>query len=436
MLWCFHEEERCQTVRYGIFFILFILLFSAAGCSEKPSQPSITDQQTAAEQPLSTEQPRGTEQPTSTEPSPVAEENVWPALKLVEAYPNVSFNQPLEFLPAPDGSNRVFIVEKSGKIYTLDNDPEVKTANLFLDLSSRVDSSASEKGLLGMAFHPRFEENGFFYVNYTNRSQTVIARYTLDRDPPLQPMIQSEQVLLTIPQPYQNHNGGHLDFGPDGYLYIGTGDGGSAGDPQGQAQNLKSLLGKILRIDVDQNQNGDLYSIPLDNPLEGNLKGYREEIYAYGFRNPWKFCFDLKNSRLWVADVGQNTVEEIDIVEKGLNYGWNRMEGSLCYPPSNDCSKEGLQLPIWEYKHPLGKSITGGYPYYGNRIAGLSGTYVYGDFVTGLIWGLRLDHDFVPENKLLIESNLKISSFGIDQNNEIYILDFQGKIYKFQEIIQ
>lgn len=396
-------------MKYSKLFILLLTLSFLMGCSGKPTQPSTPNQTNTGGQ------------------------KTLPALELVEAYPQLSFRQPVEYLHAGDGSDRVFVVEKGGKIYVFDNDPQVAAANIFLDLSSKVDSGSSEKGLLGLAFHPRFAQNGFFYVNYTDRSNTIVARYQVNAGQPDRGLLDTEQVLLTIAQPYPNHNGGHLAFGPDGYLYIGMGDGGSGGDPQGNAQNLTSLLGKMLRIDVDQADDGKLYGIPADNPLAGNTSGYREEIYAYGLRNPWKFSFDIKNGRLWVADVGQNQVEEIDIIEKGLNYGWNIMEGSQLYNASDSSRKEGLQLPVWEYRHPLGQSITGGYVYYGSQSPSLTGSYVYGDYVTGLIWALRLDDAAAPQNQLLLESNLNISSFGLDKNNELYIVDLGGKIYKLEE---
>lgn len=361
--------------------------------------------------------------------------NGLPSFNLIDAYPNLSFDQPVEYVPAVDGSNRVFVVGRTGKIYVFNNDPQVEQASIFLDLSSRIDTSYIEKGLLGLAFHPNFAQNGLFYVNYTDRTHTIIARYRVDPANPDQGLFNSEEILLTIAQPYKNHNGGHLAFGPDRYLYIGMGDGGSAGDPQGNAQNLGSLLGKMLRIDVDQASAGRMYGIPADNPWAGNQDGFREEVYAYGFRNPWKYSFDAQNGRLWVADVGQDTVEEIDIVEKSLNYGWNTMEGSLCYPASINCITQGLQLPIWEYHHPIGNSITGGYVYYGSQTPSLYGAYIYGDFGKGQIWALWIDAAQVPHNYLVLPTTINISSFGLDQKQELYILDLGGKIYKLEEAI-
>jgi glucose/arabinose dehydrogenase len=350
-------------------------------------------------------------------------------IRIAEAYPNLSFSQPLEYLHAGDGSGRVFVLEKTGRIKVFQNDPQVQAAGVFLDLSGAVDSSASEKGLLGLAFHPNYANNGFFYVNYTDWSGTVIARYQADPADPNRALPGSGTVLMSFPQPYANHNGGHLAFGPDGFLYIAVGDGGSAGDPQGNAQNRGSILGKILRIDVDNPGGGRPYGIPADNPFVGNNEGFLEEIYAYGLRNPWKFSFDQKSGWLWAADVGQNRVEEIDIIQKGANYGWNIMEGSLCYPSSASCDRSGLTLPVWEYQHPTGNSVTGGYVYYGSNIPGLNGAYVYGDFGSGMIWALWLDSTGA-DNRALLDTGLNISSFGLDQENEMYVVDYRGKIYK------
>lgn len=397
---------------YKLLIVAIMLLL--AGCQERtiifpPGQPSA-------------------QEPGLPNNSPTAE---FPAVELVDSFPKLSFKQPVELVRPDDDSNRLFVVEKQGRIYAFENNPLVTSPILFLDISNRVDSGASEKGLLGLAFHPAFAQNGIFYVNYTNRSETIVARYQTSGDSNQTAPSDSEQILMTIPQPFANHNGGRLAFGPDGFLYIATGDGGAAGDPRGNAQNRSSLLGKILRIDVGQ-ASGDLaYGIPHDNPFAGNKDGYRQEIFAYGLRNPWKFSFD-NIGRLWVADVGQNTVEEIDVVYKGLNYGWNIMEGSLCYPASNNCNREGLELPVWEYRHPLGNSITGGYVYNGKLIPQLNDAYIYGDYVTGRIWALRLEEGQVTTNAELVDSQLNISSFRVDQNGELYIVDLGGKIYRLQ----
>ncbi|MGK7369187.1 MAG: PQQ-dependent sugar dehydrogenase, partial [Candidatus Halalkalibacterium sp. M3_1C_030] len=242
----------------------------------------------------------------------------------------------------------------------------------------------------------------------------------------------SETPILQYNQPESNHNGGHLSFGPDGYLYIASGDGGGGGDPYDNGQDPSTLLGNILRIDVDASSNGNKYAIPPNNPFVGNDQGYREEVYAYGLRNPWRFSFDSENGRLFAADVGQNQYEEIDIIESGGNYGWNIMEGAHCYN-SDSCDQSGLILPIWEYDHSEGQSITGGYVYRGPSLNGLTGQYIYGDFSSGRIWALDVSDTDDPSNSELIDTDLNISSFGTDANNELYICSFDGNIYRLIE---
>lgn len=347
-----------------------------------------------------------------------------------DAFPGISFNRPLGLQNAGDGSGRLFVVEQGGRIYLIYNDLG-DDARLFLDITGRVDDSGNEMGLLGLAFHPDFKDNGNFFLNYTDGNNTVISRFTVNIDNPDSADPESEEIILTFPQPYSNHNGGHLEFGPsDGYLYIATGDGGSGGDPQGNAQNLETLLGKILRIDVDNKDTGLNYAIPPDNPFYDNAGGYREEIYAYGLRNPWRFSIDALTSRLWAADVGQNRIEEINIIEKGGNYGWNIMEGSLCFNPPESCDPTGLELPVYEYEHHLGRSITGGFVYRGEDMPALEGAYIYADFISGIIWGLWYREGEESRNFTLVETGLNISSFGIDENYELYLTAFDGKIYR------
>jgi glucose/arabinose dehydrogenase len=240
----------------------------------------------------------------------------------------------------------------------------------------------------------------------------------------------SELVLLEINQPFSNHKGGQLAFGADGYLYIGMGDGGSGGDPLGNGQNRASLLGKILRIDVNSPSQGRNYKIPPDNPYAGNTAGYREEIYAYGFRNPWRFSFDQLTGSFWVADVGQNEREEIDLVGKGKNYGWNIMEGTLTYSGG---SQVGLELPVWEYSHAEGIAVIGGYVYRGTNLTGLNNKYIYGDYGSGKIWALQYDGIAASVNTLLADTNLNPSSFGLDEKNELYFCALDGKIYLLKQ---
>ncbi len=363
----------------------------------------------------------------------ITQENTNP-YTVVEAFPNLTFSQPVGLYHANDGTNRLFVLEQAGKIYVFENNNETSTKTLFLDITDRV-LSGGELGLLGMAFHPNFSQNGLFYLDYTasNPRRTIIAEYTIDSTDPNKADKNSERIILEVEQPYSNHNGGQIAFGPDNYLYIALGDGGSGGDPQGNGQNLKTLLGSILRIDVDHQEDGKNYSIPDDNPFKGNTNGYREEIYAYGLRNPWRFSFDNETGWLWAADVGQNKWEEIDIIEKGKNYGWNIMEGNHCYQPSSNCDQTGLELPIWEYGHDAngGYSITGGFVYRGSELPELNGWYIYGDYVVGKIWALCYNGIDPPTNVKLADTSLYISSFGVDENNELYIVSHgNGKIYK------
>lgn len=351
------------------------------------------------------------------------------------AFPNLTFNQPVGITYADgDRTNRLFVVEQAGRIKVFENSKNASSSKVFLDISDRV-LSGGEQGLLGLAFHPLFRQNRFFYVDFVadNPRRTVIARYTATAMDPDQADRNSEFILLEVIQPFPNHNGGQLAFGDDGFLYIGLGDGGSAGDPFGNAQNRSSLLGKILRIDVDSTSEGKNYSIPSDNPFAGNTLGYYPEIYAYGLRNPWRFSFDQATGTLWVGDVGQSQREEIDLVENGKNYGWNIMEGTLCYSPSTDCNQTGLESPVWEYSHAEGSSVIGGFVYRGSNLNGLNGAYIYGDYGSGKIWALHFDNIGGFTNTLLVDTSLSISSFGLDADAELYFTAFDGKIYKLSQ---
>jgi glucose/arabinose dehydrogenase len=325
---------------------------------------------------------------------------------------------------------RLFVVEKVGRILMFE--AQAIEPRLFLDISGRVGSSGSEQGLLSVAFPPDFDSSEAFYVNYTNRNgDTVVARFQLaDSDPP-QGDPDSEQRLLEITQPAGNHNGGQLAFGPDGYLYIGMGDGGRAGDPWGNAQNPEALLGKLLRIDVSGLES---YRIPSDNPFV-DWSDVRSEIWALGLRNPWRFSFDRTTGHLYIGDVGQNLYEEISFQagtsSGGENYGWDVMEGSHCFEPSEGCDTTGLIPPVAEYDHSFGCSVTGGYVYRGDHYPELRGTYFYGDFCSGNLWGLRRGSDGAWQNELLLQSGLSISSFGEDAAGELYVLDYRdGTVYR------
>jgi glucose/arabinose dehydrogenase len=353
--------------------------------------------------------------------------------QLTPAFSNLSFNSPVELKPAGDGSNRLFVLEQRGLVKVFRNEASVAQAETFLDISARV-SAGGETGLLGVAFHPSFSTNGQFFVNYTRQSngqlQSVISRFQSNKTVG---DAASEEILLTFNQPYSNHNGGNILFGKDGFLYIATGDGGSGGDPMNNSQNLGSLLGKILRIDVNSKATGLNYAIPADNPFKATSNA-RPEIYAYGLRNPWKVTEDRATGKFWIADVGQNAREEVDILEKGGNYGWKVAEGKICYSPSTNCNRTGFVEPVFEYGTSEGRSITGGYVYNGKRLSAIKGQYIYGDYVSGTIWALKYDEaSKQATNTLLTRLVGSLSSFGEDEAGELYLLNYQtGKIQQLE----
>jgi len=342
--------------------------------------------------------------------------------------------QPVGLVHAGDGSRRLFIIEQVGVIRILKKDQVLQKP--FLNIRKRV-ASGGEKGLLGLAFHPDFAKNHRLFVNYTEATpeglfgglQTVIAEYRAD---PEEGFVnpKTERRLLTIRQPFSNHNGGQIAFGPDGMLYIGMGDGGAGNDPEGHAQNLRSRLGKLLRIDVNRKEGGRPYGIPKDNPFR-TQRGIAPEIWAYGLRNPWRFSFDFKSGTLYLADVGQNRREEIDLVQKGGNYGWNVMEGKICTPmlrPS--CNQSRYAAPLFDYPRTEGTVVIGGYRYRGRSISALKGAYIYGDFGNGHIWMLRHKGMEVTQQGLLLETGRMISAFGEDKAGELYVVDYAGKVLK------
>ncbi len=349
----------------------------------------------------------------------------------IGAVPIVSgLASPVALAHAGDGSGRLFIVLQEGQVVIFDGNQLLATP--FLDITSFV-SCCGERGLLSVAFHPNYPINGFFYVNYTDSNgNTVIARYTVSADPDVADP-NSGVIVLTISQPFSNHNGGQLQFGPDGYLYIGMGDGGSGGDPQNNAQQLNTLLGKMLRIDVDS---GLPYAIPSDNPFVGDPSAL-DEIWSLGLRNPWRFSFDRLTGDLFVADVGQSAWEEVNAQPAGSsgaeNYGWRLMEGNHCFNPSVNCNDGTLTLPIIEYDHSLGCSITGGYRYRGSEILELEGTYLYADFCSGRIWGANEDGIGGWVTNELSHTNFSITTFGEDEAGEIYFAHYDssnGVIYR------
>lgn len=358
--------------------------------------------------------------------SPSAPTNAsWPEISL--SLKATGFNRPTHIANAGDGSNRLFVVEQQGRIIILKDNAPLNVP--FLDIVSRV-SCCGERGLLSVAFPPGYAAKRYFYVNYTDvKGDTVVARYHLSANPDVADP-GSEEILLTVKQPFANHNGGQLAFGPDGYLYIGMGDGGSAGDPFENGQNPGTLLGKILRIDAESRRSP--YVIPSDNPYLKNMN-YRPEIWALGLRNPWRFSFDRKTGDLYIADVGQDLYEEVDFQSVssggGENYGWNIMEGAHCFK-SDPCDKTGLVVPVAEYDHSKGCSVTGGMVYRGQEFATMLGIYFYGDYCSGRIWGMRRSGTAWTTTELM-NSGHSISTFGEDEYGAIYIADYgTGRIYK------
>jgi glucose/arabinose dehydrogenase len=338
------------------------------------------------------------------------------------------FDMPTMIRFSPDGSGRMFVVEQRGYIRIIKNGSKIDRP--FLDWRTKV-SCCDERGLLGLAFSPAFKDNRTFYMNYTDpQGNSVVSRLRVSSSDPDSADMNSEQIILRVTQPFANHNGGNLVFGPDGYLYLGFGDGGSAGDPQNNAQRTDTLLGKLLRIDVESGQ--PTYSVPVDNPFVNN-SAYRPEIWATGLRNPWRFSFDRQTKDLWIGDVGQNRAEEIDFQPAsrrgGENYGWRRMEGLGCYPPGSTCDRTGIALPILEYGRQFGQSVTGGYVYRGSNYPALRGFYLYGDFGSGNIWAVQ-PQGSGWDNRLLLASQRQISTFGEDESGELYLADYRGEIYR------
>jgi len=337
--------------------------------------------------------------------------------------PHQALQRPLHLAEVPDGSGDLVVVEQRGLILRFA--PAAPTAMPFLDLRERVSTAGNEEGLLSIAFHPEFARTRAFYVYYSAAGprRSVLARFVA---PGRTGDAASQRVLLEVAQPYSNHNGGQLAFGPDGMLYVGLGDGGSGGDPQGNGQNRATLLGSLLRIDVNGQDAGLAYAIPPDNPFAGARDGSRGEIWAYGLRNPWRFSFDRATGALFLADVGQDAWEEVDRIERGGNYGWNVMEGAHCYSPSRGCNAQGLRLPISEYSHAQGRSITGGFVYRGQAIPALRGRYLFADYVAGTIWSIPADTPRMHPPEPLLASGLYIASFGEDAAGELYVLDHGG----------
>jgi glucose/arabinose dehydrogenase len=337
---------------------------------------------------------------------------------------------PVGLTNAGDGTGRLFVVEQAGEIRVIAGG--AAQASPFLDIRSRV-ASGGERGLLGLAFHPRYAQSGRLFVDYTRTGDgaTVVSEFHASGD---HADPRSERILLVVDQPFANHNGGQIAFGPDGYLYIGLGDGGSEGDPQGNGQNTRALLGKILRIDVDHSAGGRPYAVPADNPFAA--KGIRPgaglpEIWAYGLRNPWRFSFDRRFGDLYIGDVGGSAEEEVDRQPAdsrgGENYGWNVMEGRQC--TSNPCDQRPYVLPIVEYGHDRGCVVTGGYVYRGARQPSLQGVYLFGDYCSGTVFSLQVDEG-ADTPLAVLASGKRISSFGEGEDGEIYLVDITGSIFR------
>jgi CubicO group peptidase (beta-lactamase class C family) len=363
-------------------------------------------------------------------------------LEVEKAFPKLRFNRPILLTNAGDGSGRVFVPSQLGVISVLPNNRDVEEPGVFLDIEPRVvyEDKENEKGLLGMAFHPKYRENGEFFLYYTptgtpKKHTAIVSRFRVSKDDPNKADPASEEEILRIEHPFWNHKGGTLAFGPDGYLYVAVGDGGLANDPYGNGQNLNTLLGKILRIDVDHRDGDKKYAIPKDNPFV-DQSGARGEIYAYGLRNPWRIAFDRQTGTLWCADVGQDLWEEIDLVTKGGNYGWNLREGVHRFGPKGVDARADIVEPIWEYHHETGKSITGGHVYRGKKFPQLQGCYLFADYVSGKVWALKYDEAAKTVQALYtIAGNvMPIMSFGEDEQGESYYTTDTGQIYTFRQI--
>lgn len=409
--------------------VVELLMWGMVACSGRSLAPTATSLPTFTP-PTATATPLPA--PTAMPPSPTTVPTLTPVPRLPD--PGAArwslwadgLDRPVGAYAPPGDTERLFVLEQVGRIRIVRQGQVLSEP--FLDLRDRVGSHASEQGLLGLAFHPRYAENGYFFVNYTDRrGDTVVARLRVSADPNRADPA-SETVLLRIPQPYANHNGGHLAFGPDGYLYIGMGDGGSAGDPQGNAQNPHSLLGKLLRIDVD---GGTPYAIPPDNPFVNG--GGRPEVWALGLRNPWKFAFDPATGALFIGDVGQNAWEEIDYLPPnapgGANFGWDYREGRHPYEGTLPAGVSFVE-PVWEYGHDQGCSVTGGVVVRDPNLPAFWGVYLFGDYCSGLVWGLVQDEAGQWHGAQLFATDARITAFAQNDAGAVWLVAHQGQIYR------
>jgi glucose/arabinose dehydrogenase len=410
-------KQPRPTLAAALAVVLSACVSSSPSATPRVS-PSSQEPASVAATPSTTPHPTPTPEPT---PEPIAEEP--PAIALTEIAAGI--NAPINIAFTPDGW--MLVNDRNGLVIAVD--PATGDSSVAADLTDRV-TGGGEQGLLGLVLHPGWPDEPRAFIHYTNRSGDSVFSELAGSQPEGAPPVLdagSERVLLSVDDPYPNHNGGQLAFGPDGYLYIGLGDGGDGGDPHGHGQNAATLLGSILRIGVD----GDPYAVPEDNPFADG-EGGAPEVFLYGLRNPWRFSFDHETGLLWIADVGQNAYEEIDRVDPaadaGANLGWNLMEASHCFVAG--CSPEGLVQPVTEYGRDAGCSVTGGYVYRGAAIEGLEGWYLFSDYCSGLIFGVPSDVTELTGPHLLLESGLSVVAFGEAPDGELYVADLRGGIYR------
>lgn len=368
-----------------------------------------------------------------------------PSVSLEPMFRALSWQRPVQITHAGDGTDRLFVLEQRGEIFVLENRPDVEVRQEFLNIRDRVYIGHNEEGLLSLAFHPDYEDNGRFFVWYSASEprRTKLSEFRVSTDDPNRADPDSEKVILEVDQPWGNHNGATVLFGPDGYLYVSIGDGGAANDPRNHGQNLGTLLGSIIRIDVDSSEGDVPYAIPSDNPFV-DRSGARPEIWAYGLRNVWRMSFDRATGDLWAGDVGQNAWEMVCLIRKGGNYGWNIREGTHDFrPPREGEPADPIRDPMIEYSHRVGISITGGHVYRGSQYPAMEGVYFFADYGSGRIWGATYDReqdrvtalrDVVPTTR-----RVHVTSFGEDESGELYICAFDrldrgpGAIYRIRE---
>lgn len=422
-LYCTGTRSRRLLPPALLLALALLLPACAAASPDEPPALQVTPAPTPTSPPLPALQV--TPAPTST-PPPL------PALSLARVFPALDFQRATNLVQPPVPQRLWFLTEQSGRVWAVSGDTAAAKASLVLDIAGKVSRAHNEEGLLGLAFDPGYAASGYIYLYYSaaNPRRNVLSRFTaapagLTADPA------SEIVVLQIPKPFGNHNGGQLTFGPDGFLYVSVGDGGGQGDPSGNGQNLGAFLGKILRLDVRNASLETPYRIPPDNPFVGR-EDARGEIWAYGLRNPWRFSFDQPTGLLWAADVGQSAWEEVDIIRKGGNYGWDVMEGAHCFTPPQGCATAGFELPVAEYGHAQGCSITGGHVYRGSAIPALAGAYLYADYCSGTLWGLRYEGGRVTQQAVLAQTALHIISFAFEPDGESYAVAEEG-VFRLQE---